>query len=51
MWSQDNCRIGKLIFMHHGRDVLYMPTESKIRCERIWRGETLFAEDGMTVEV
>ncbi len=50
-WRKNDCNIGKILFMHHGRDVLYKPTETKIRSERIWNKEVLFAHDGMTLEV
>lgn len=50
-WREQDCRIGKIIFLHHGRDVLYLPTESKIRSRRAWGSEVFFAEDGMTVEL
>lgn len=50
-WKKNNCNIGSIIFMHHGRDVLYTPTESKIRSERAWGKEVLFAYDGMTVNL
>ena len=50
-WQKNNCNIGKILFMHHGRDVLYTPTEAKIRSERAWQKEVLFAYDGMTVNL
>ena len=50
-WKDNQCNIGQVLFMHHGRDVLYWPTESKIRCRRVWGREVLFAHDGMTVEL
>ena len=50
-WRENACDLKQVIFMHHGRDVLYMPTESKIRCRRELGKEVILAEDGMTVEV
>lgn len=50
-WRKNDCSIDKIIFMHHGRDVLYTPTESKIRSERSWGKEVLFAYDGMTLTI
>ncbi len=50
-WHADNCQINQIVFMHHGRDVLYWPTECKIRCRRAWGKEVIFAEDGMSFEL
>lgn len=50
-WREKSCNIGQVIFMHHGRDVLYMPTESKIRCRRALGKEVIFAQDGMTFDL
>ncbi|MBE6368016.1 MAG: MBL fold metallo-hydrolase [Lentisphaerae bacterium] len=50
-WKEQQCNINKILFMHHGRDVLYLPTESKIRSQRAWGKEVLFARNGMTIEV
>ena len=50
-WRKNDCNIKKILFMHHGRDVLYTPTESKIRSERAWGNEVLFAYDGMTLNI
>ncbi|MBE6370055.1 MAG: ribonuclease Z [Lentisphaerae bacterium] len=50
-WQENDCRIGQVIFMHHGRDVLYLPSECKVRCRRALGKEVIFAEDGMSVEL
>lgn len=44
-WQDNSCNIGKVIFMHHGRDVIYMPTETAIRCRRVIGNKVFFAED------
>ena len=50
-WKQDNCNIGKVIFMHHGRDYINLPTQTAVASRRAWGGNVIFAEDDMRIEL
>jgi len=50
-WRQDNCNIGKIVFMHHGRDYINLPTQTAVAARREWQKEVVFAEDNMLIEL
>ena len=50
-WRNDNCRIGKVVFVHHGRDYINLPTQTAVATRRAWGRDVIFAEDDMIIEL
>ena len=50
-WKENNCNIGKIIFMHHGRDYLQQPTQTAVAARKAWGSYVAFAEDDMVVDL
>ena len=50
-WRENNCEIGKVIFMHHGRDYINLPTQTAVATRRAWNKAVIFAEDNMIIEL
>ena len=48
-WKADACQIGKVIFMHHGRDYINLPTQTAVATRKAWGKEVIFAEDDMKI--
>lgn len=44
-------KIGKLVFLHHGRDIINHYEETWSECRDIRKGELIFAEDAQTIEL
>ena len=50
-FKHEKRKIGKLIFMHHGFEILDHYEEAWNRSRDIWDGEIFFAEDGQIFEL
>jgi ribonuclease BN (tRNA processing enzyme) len=50
-FKHEKRKIGKLVFMHHGFEILDHYEETWSRARDIWDGELYFAEDGQTFEL
>lgn len=50
-WRNDNCQIGTVVFVHHGRDYINLPTQTAVAARRAWGKDVIFAEDDMIIEL
>ena len=50
-FKHEKRKIGKLVFMHHGFEILDHYEETWNRARDIWEGELYFAEDGQVFEL
>lgn len=50
-WKEKNYQIGKILFIHHGREMLKDQSEVAERCAAIWGEVVMIAYDGMEVEL
>ena len=50
-FKHEKRKIGKLVFIHHGFEILDHYEETWSRARDIWDGELYFAEDGQTFEL
>jgi ribonuclease BN (tRNA processing enzyme) len=50
-WKEKNYAIGKIIFMHHGREMLKDQSEVAERCASAWGSPVTISYDGMEVEL
>ena len=50
-FKRENRKIGKLVFIHHGFEILDHYEETWSRARDIWDGELHFAEDGQVFEL
>ena len=50
-FKHEKRKIGKLVFMHHGFEILDHYEETWSRARDIWDGELFFAEDGQVFEL
>ena len=51
LWKERNYKIGKILFIHHGREMLKDQSEVAERCAAIWGEPVMIAYDGMEVEL
>ena len=50
-WKEKNYKIGKILFFHHGREMLKDQSEVAERCAVNWGSPVMIAYDGMEVEL
>jgi ribonuclease BN (tRNA processing enzyme) len=50
-WKERNYRIGRILFIHHGREMLKDQSEVAERCAAAWGEPVMIAYDGMEVEL
>ena len=50
-WKDKNYKIGKILFIHHGREILRDQSEVSERCASVWGGPVAMAYDGMELEL
>ena len=43
--------IGKLFFIHHGREILNATEECRQRVQELWKGDAVICDDGMVAEL
>ncbi len=51
LWKERNYKIGKILFIHHGREMLKDQSEVAERCAAAWGEPVMIAYDGMEVEL
>lgn len=51
VWKERNYQIGKVVFMHHGREILKDPADVAGRCAVNWGEAVILAHDGMELEL
>ena len=50
-WKENNYAIGKIVFMHHGREMLKDQSEVAERCACAWGSPVVISYDGMEMEL
>lgn len=50
-WKDNNYAIGKVVFLHHGREMLRDQSEVAERCASVWGSPVAIAYDGMELEL
>lgn len=50
-WKDKGFNIGKVLFIHHGREILADPAGVKARCEAVWSVPVIIAHDGLEMEI
>ena len=43
--------VGKLFFVHHGREILNATEECRQRVQELWKGDAVICDDGMVAEL
>ena len=51
LWKERHYKIGKILFIHHGREMLKDQSEVAERCAAAWGEPVMIAYDGMEVEL